>query len=238
MDPAAPTQGTTDPEYQADLEGSTSVHDLVGQGRLDRLAGLLAADSSRSRAGDRDGRTPLHALHDHRGVVEPILDLLLRHGAELDALDDCGQTPLDAAIAAGHHEAAAALVRRGAVESADRVTSAIAGTLRRAYDAFNRRDIETALLAMHADVTWPNGRAGSALRGHGAIREYWNRRWLQIDPKIYPQRLRRVDERRVSVDVHQVVRNMAGELLVDQLVQHVYEIDGGLIRSLKIRATG
>jgi len=37
--------------------------------------------------------------------------------------------------------------------------------LQRTYAAFNARDLETALAAMHPDVTWPNGMEGGTLRG-------------------------------------------------------------------------
>jgi hypothetical protein len=39
----------------------------------------------------------------------------------------------------------------------------------------------------------------------------------------------------VAVDVHQVVRDLRGAVVTDQMVQHVYEIDNGLIRRMEIR---
>jgi hypothetical protein len=36
------------------------------------------------------------------------------------------------------------------------------------------------------------------------------------------------------VDVHQVVRDREGNLVLDRMVQHVYFIEGGLIRSMQI----
>ncbi len=40
---------------------------------------------------------------------------------------------------------------------------------------------------------------------------------------------------RVVVDVHQVVRDLAGSVVVDQMVQHVYSIRDGLIERMDIR---
>ena len=40
---------------------------------------------------------------------------------------------------------------------------------------------------------------------------------------------------RVVVDVHQVVRDLDGELLSDGLVQHVYTFRDGLVTHMEIR---
>lgn len=43
---------------------------------------------------------------------------------------------------------------------------------------------------------------------------------------------------RVIVEVHQVVRNVKGQLLMDRIVQHVYLIEVGRIRTMEIRDGG
>lgn len=43
--------------------------------------------------------------------------------------------------------------------------------LRRAYEAFNARDIEGALATMHTDVDWPNAMEGGRVHGHAEVRE-------------------------------------------------------------------
>lgn len=60
--------------------------------------------------------------------------------------------------------------------------------LTKAYDAFNARDIERALAAMHLEVDWPNGMDGGYVHGHDAVRDYWDRQWRLIDPHVEPQR--------------------------------------------------
>ena len=107
--------------------------------------------------------------------------------------------------------------------------------LQRAYEAFNRRDIEAALTVMHPDVEWPNGMEGGIVYGHNGIRQYWTRQWTLINPHVEPLHFREDEARRIVVSVHQVVRDLAGNLLVDQMVEHVYSIENGLVRSMEIR---
>jgi hypothetical protein len=107
--------------------------------------------------------------------------------------------------------------------------------LRRAYDAFNARDIEAALALMHPDVDWPNAMEGRREHGHAAVRDYWTRQFALIDSHVEPQRFTQDEEGRVIVEVHQVVRDTAGELLADRQVQHVYTIRGGLVERMDVR---
>jgi ketosteroid isomerase-like protein len=104
-----------------------------------------------------------------------------------------------------------------------------------AYAAFNARDIESALTLMHPDVAWPNGMEGGTVVGHGAIREYWRRQWGMIDPSVEPQRFSDTGDGRVAVEVHQVVRDLAGAVVKDAVVHHVYAFEDGLIKSMEIR---
>lgn len=104
------------------------------------------------------------------------------------------------------------------------------------YRAFNARDIETVLATLHPAVIWPNGMEGGTLHGHSAVRDYWTRQWTQIDPLVEPRGFSTDVDGRTVVDVHQVVRDRNGKLLVDQLIQHVYRIEDGLVREMEIRA--
>ena len=107
--------------------------------------------------------------------------------------------------------------------------------LKRAYEAFNARDIGAALATMHADVEWPNGMEGGTVSGHSGVRDYWTRQWGVIDPHVEPRRFEVDAAGRTVVDVQQVVRDRAGNLVKDEMVQHVYLIEDGLIRSMEIR---
>ena len=107
--------------------------------------------------------------------------------------------------------------------------------LARTYAAFNARDIDGALAAMHPAVDWPNGMEGGTVHGHGAIRAYWTRQWGLIDPRVEPTRFVPMPDGRLAVDVHQVVRDLAGASLKDEMVRHVYAFEDGLIRAMEIR---
>jgi len=106
--------------------------------------------------------------------------------------------------------------------------------LRRAYEAFNARDVDAVLALMHPDVDWPNGMEGGRVLGRAAVREYWTRQFEMIDSRVEPEGFATDAEGRVVVDVHQVVRDTAGELLSDGRVEHVYTIRDGLVERMEI----
>ncbi|MFN8467542.1 MAG: nuclear transport factor 2 family protein [Caldilineaceae bacterium] len=110
--------------------------------------------------------------------------------------------------------------------------------LKQAYTAFNVRDIDAVLALMAADVDWPNGMEGGRVAGHGAVRSYWLRQWSMINPAVTPQRFVTEPDGQIAVQVHQVVRDLQGNLLADEIVQHVYRIENGLIQSMEIRRAG
>ncbi len=102
------------------------------------------------------------------------------------------------------------------------------------YAAFNRREIETVLAMMHPDVDWPNGMEGGRVLGHASVRDYWTRQFAIVNPHVDPLRIEDDEHGRTVVDVHQVVRDPAGNVLVDQTIQHVYSIRDGLIERMDI----
>jgi ketosteroid isomerase-like protein len=107
--------------------------------------------------------------------------------------------------------------------------------LARTYAAFNARDIESVLATMHPEVAWPNGMEGGIIFGHRGVRDYWTRQWGMIDPSVEPVGFTSTGDGRVAVEVHQVVRDLAGKVVKDQVVRHVYAFEDGLIRSMEIR---
>jgi GNAT superfamily N-acetyltransferase len=104
-----------------------------------------------------------------------------------------------------------------------------------AYAGFNIRDIDAVLALMHADVEWPNGMEGGYVYGREGVRAYWTRQWSLVDPRVEPTRFDCDHRGWVVLDVHQVVRDLSGTVLVDQIVQHAYQIEAGLIRRMEIR---
>src|SRR5215472_3703541 len=88
---------------------------------------------------------------------------------------------------------------------------------------------------MQPDVDWPNAMENRREIGVENVREYWTRQWQVLDPHVDPVGFSDDSEGRTIVDVHQVVKDREGKVLVDQIVQHVYTIRDGLIQRMEIR---
>ena len=105
----------------------------------------------------------------------------------------------------------------------------------RAYQAFNARDIDTAVSLMRPDVEWANGMEGGHVYGREGVRDYWTRQWKIIDPHVSPQRIDVAQDGRVSVEVRLVVRDLSGGVLSEKNVRHVYRMKDGLIARMDIQ---
>ena len=103
------------------------------------------------------------------------------------------------------------------------------------YAFFNAREMDSVLETMHPEVDWPNGMEGGRVHGRGGVRDYWTRQWSLIDPHVEPVGFVTEDDGRIAVSVHQTVRDLSGKVLLDQMVEHVYQIEDGLILSMEIR---
>jgi hypothetical protein len=121
------------------------------------------------------------------------------------------------------------------IQSATRDISRERELLHFIYGAFNRRDIDSILVRMHPQVEWPNGMEGGWVYGRDGVRAYWTRQWGMVDPHVEPLAFESDGLGRLIVKVHQVVRDLAGTMLMDRMVQHVYLIEDGLIRRMEIR---
>ncbi len=108
--------------------------------------------------------------------------------------------------------------------------------LKGADAAFNARDVERALVLMRPDVDWPNGMEGGRVRGHDGVREYWTRQFGMIDSHVEPAGFEGLDDGRVAVQVHQVVRSLGGDVISDGYVTHVYSFRDGLVSAMEISA--
>ena len=106
------------------------------------------------------------------------------------------------------------------------------------YAAFNRRDIDGVLALMRADVDWPNGMEGGRVHGCDEVRAYWRRQWGILDPRVEPVRIEDDETGNTVVDVHQVICDLSGKVLREQMVQHVYSFRDGLIERMDIRSAG
>ncbi|HEY9659117.1 MAG TPA: nuclear transport factor 2 family protein [Allocoleopsis sp.] len=104
-----------------------------------------------------------------------------------------------------------------------------------AYSDFNDRNINAVLAVMHPQVEWANGMDGGHVYGREAVREYWTRQWSLIDPHVEPMGFQFDEKGRILVDVHQVVHDLTGNVIVDQNVQHLYTLEDDLIRRMDIQ---
>lgn len=109
--------------------------------------------------------------------------------------------------------------------------------LQNLYDAFNRREIETIISAMHPDVKWANGYEGGFVHGRDAVREYWTNQLKAIQPELKILKYETDNDNRHIVTVHEVVKDLDGKLLADMTVRQIYTIENGLISLYEIGGT-
>jgi ketosteroid isomerase-like protein len=107
--------------------------------------------------------------------------------------------------------------------------------LTKAYAAFNIRDIDAVLGVMQPDVEWANGMEGGHVHGHEAVRNYWTRQSKLINAIVEPTGFKADESGRMVVTVHQVVNDLDGNLMREQMVQHIYTFADGLIRRMDIQ---
>jgi ketosteroid isomerase-like protein len=106
--------------------------------------------------------------------------------------------------------------------------------IEQAYSAFNRRDIDGALALMTEDVSWPKASEGGRVTGKEEIRAYWTRQWREFDGHVEPLEITENVGGKVRVKVHQLVKNLQGEVLWDGEVLHVFTLNSGLIVAMDL----
>ena len=106
--------------------------------------------------------------------------------------------------------------------------------IKKAYVAFNSRDIETALSTFHPDVEWPKAFEGGYVSGYDEIRKYWSRQWTEINPTVEPVGFDERPNGTVEVTVHQTVIDLQGNLMFDGTVKHIYTIQENLLRKMDL----
>lgn len=107
-------------------------------------------------------------------------------------------------------------------------------TIKKAYSAFNQRQIDHALSTMKSDVQWSKAWEGGYISGHDEIKAYWTRQWTEINPKVEPVGFTERSNGSLEVKVHQLVKDLEGGLLFEGTVKHVYTFQDGLIQTMDI----
>ena len=88
---------------------------------------------------------------------------------------------------------------------------------------------------MSEHVSWPKASEGGRAFGKQEIRNYWTRQWAEFDPRV--DILEVVDGKagEIEVKVHQLVKNLKGDVLSDTELWHVYTIANGLIDRMDLK---
>jgi hypothetical protein len=110
--------------------------------------------------------------------------------------------------------------------------------LRAAYADFNARNIDAVISRMHPEVEWANGMEGGHVHGKDEVHAYWTRQFTTLDPHVEPVRIEPDEHGRWVVEVHQVVHDREGNLLLDVTVYHTYQFRDGLIARMDISEAG
>ncbi len=110
------------------------------------------------------------------------------------------------------------------------MTAKLQELIRKAYSAFNQRDIDEALSAMQPNVQWSKAWEGGYISGHDEIKKYWTRQWKEINPNVEPIGFIERKDGSLEVEVHQKVKDLEGNSVLDGMVKHIYTFEDGLIR--------
>lgn len=109
--------------------------------------------------------------------------------------------------------------------------------LQNLYDAFNKREIESIISLMRPDVKWANGLEGGFIYGRDAVREYWTNQFKTIQPELETLNFETDEDNRNIVTVHQIVKDLQGNVLADATVRQIFTIEDGLISLYEIGET-
>lgn len=114
------------------------------------------------------------------------------------------------------------------------MTAPYEGLIKKAYAAFNARDIDLALSTMHPDVQWPKAFEGGYVCGHNEISAYWTKQWREINPHVEPVRYHERANGNLEITVHQQVKDLLGNMLFDGMVKHIYTLQDNLLSRMDI----
>ena len=106
--------------------------------------------------------------------------------------------------------------------------------IKKAYAAFNNRNIGAVLALFDPEIDWPNGWEGGYVHGHDEVRDYWTRQWAEIDPNVEPTAFENLSGGRLKVTVHQFVKDKNGDVLFDGMIAHIYSFKDKLIKKMEI----
>lgn len=101
------------------------------------------------------------------------------------------------------------------------------------YKDFNARNIEAVIAHMHENVKWANGMEGGYVHGHAGVREYWTKQFTLISSNVTPIEIA-AENGKARIKVHQVVHDVQENLLLDEVVYHVFSLQNGKVSQFDI----
>ena len=94
--------------------------------------------------------------------------------------------------------------------------------------------IDALLELMCEDVNWANALTGDRIRGRAEMREVWLLQWTSLEVETEPIRIYEEDGRTVVL-VREIMREVGGQLLLDQEMEHVFTFRDGLVERMDFR---
>jgi hypothetical protein len=107
--------------------------------------------------------------------------------------------------------------------------------VRRAYEAYNDRQIDTGVALMDAEVDWPNVAEGGFIHGREQVRQHWIEQFRRADPRVEVDEIRQKRDGQVEVRVRQTLRGRDGQDLPGERAIHVVTMAGDRIRRMEVR---
>jgi hypothetical protein len=101
------------------------------------------------------------------------------------------------------------------------------------YQNFNDRKIDLVIETMTDDVQWANGMDGGYVYSHDGVRQYWTRQFGLVSSNVTPFQIDN-ESGVVKIKVHQVVHDLNGNLLADEMVVHFFHLRDGKIARFDI----
>ena len=103
------------------------------------------------------------------------------------------------------------------------------------YDLFNARDINGVLATLAEGVAWANGMENTHVHGPEAVKDYGTHQWSVINPRVAPLKVSTAADGSIVVEVHLIVHDLDGKLLLDEKIGHVFHVEHGQIKRFDIQ---
>jgi len=104
---------------------------------------------------------------------------------------------------------------------------------RELYKNLSDGDIESILSQITDNVRWANVMEGGYVYGHRGVKEYLTRQFTMMRSHVTPLKIS-IDFETVRIKVHQVVRDLEGKLLADELIYHYFYLRNAKIADFTI----